>query len=173
MSDPTVEEDPDGSIRVDFSGQSRAKAAMDKVRNKVLTEYSNIDLASGFPRDQIWVTQDKRRIAVPNMSDSHLQNTIQWLRKRAGQYKRQIAVRASLQYTMQLQMFDWDWPEDVAEDKANHYKEQLDNFMKQPDDDFLRDYCPQFKYMLQEAYKRKILIPAPVQHDPDVHNGLS
>lgn len=154
-----IREDPDGTIRVDLSGQKRAESVL-KDRAKQ-TEYSNIDLASGYPRDQIWTTRDLRKIAIPNMSDQHLQNTIAFLHRRAPEYKRQIATKAVLRYTMQLQMFDWDWPEDVAEEKGHIFDEQLKAFMNKPDNEFLRKYCPQYKHMIQEAYKRKLVISIP------------
>lgn len=152
-----------GHLVVDFSRPKHSKKDKERVR---YTEYDNIDLASGYPKDQIWVTKDGRRIAIPNMSDSHLLNTIALLRRHEERAKmRQLCDQL---LGIQKHRFVWDMfelaeheEEVFAQAIADRHKVLLDlkeELFNMPEDAYLREHVPQFKYMLREAYKRKLLI---------------
>lgn len=155
MSNDKVWEDPNGDIRADFSGQ--AKAAKNIGNKAGLTTYSDIDLASGYHKDLIWVTKDGRRIAIPNMSDNHLLNTIAFLRRRVDNYKKQLAMSMLNNMSMAINMFD-DIAEEWIETAYARFKETAKEVFDMPDEQFLVKYLPKYQKLYQEAYRRKILI---------------
>lgn len=148
--------DEKGELIVDLGSSNRASRAMKD--RKALTEYANVDLASGFPKDQIWTTRDGRRIAVPNMSDSHLINTIQFLRRRAAGYKRKVALQFIMHASFLAMMFD-HVPDRVMDEITEDNAKKVDELSKLDDDEFLSRIFKIFKVLLQEAYKRKLLVP--------------
>lgn len=155
MSNDKVWEDDDGGVRVDFSGTRQTTR---NIGNRSgLTEYADIDLASGYHKDLIWTTKDGRRIAIPNMSDSHLLNTIAFLRRRVMNFKRQIAIAAMHQLSMTINMFD-DVQDDWIDTAYDRFQRNAKELFDMHDEDFLVKYLPIYQKLYQEAYKRKILI---------------
>ena len=73
-SEGAVYVDDLGYVTVDFSGTARFGRATKN--HSGLTEYDDVDLASGYPAHLVWTTKDGRRIAIPNMSNDHLLNTL-------------------------------------------------------------------------------------------------
>lgn len=144
-----------GEPIVDMSGEQRGHKQLQN-RSKQ-TSYSNIDLSSGYPKNQIWTTKDGRRIPVPLMGDEHLLNTIAFLRRRVQQYKNKMAVQFIMNVTATIMMFD-HIPDRVIEDYSDETMREIDKLRSLADDDFLRRVFPIFSILLQEAYKRKILI---------------
>jgi len=153
-----VYRDSQGNIVVDLSGAEKT-AEMTKER-KHRTTYGGIDLSSGFPAELIWITRDGRRIAIPNMTDSHLLNTLAFLRRNVLRYKRQI-IRARLTNLAAIHMMmDNIWgtsSQDMQEelDKASNDSLKL---MDMSDDEFLLKYVPKWNNLYKEAYERKLII---------------
>lgn len=134
-------------------GERKSKAVQDRQK---LAEYGDIDLASGFKKDLIWTTKDGRKIAIPNLQDSHLLNIIDFLRKRAEGKKRAIALTFLLRGTIQIQHFDLS---DAAEEAAyEHLNVEMEKILRMSGDAFLRRIFPIFGKLLEEAYRRKLLI---------------
>lgn len=153
--------DEGGDAFVDFSGDAKARKIF-KTRSQ-LTEYADIDLASGFPAKQIWTTKDGRRIAIPNMSDSHLNNTIAFLRRNASKYRTNL-VKQLAAHLAELSLVGM-----LFENAPFHGDEEFDAAYEQikarghaifnmSDEEILRKYVPQYSFLYQEAYKRKILL---------------
>lgn len=155
MPNDKVWEEDDGSVRADFSGN--AKTARTISNQAGLTEYANIDLASGYPKELIWTTKDGRKIAIPNMSDSHLLNTIAFLRRRVDNYKRQVAMNALHNLSVTINMFE-DVAEDWIDEAYDRFKKNAKELFDMPDEPFLLKYLEHYQQLYQEAYKRKILI---------------
>lgn len=154
MADSILNEN--GKLVVDFSGQKRTQKALEGRSN--LTEYANVDLASGYPANMIWTTKDGRRIALPNMSDSHLINTIFFIRRRTRQYRMQIATKILLNTLTAATLFDFV-PNDVLDELSESSMMEIDKLKALPDEDFLRQAFPIYSKMLEEAYRRKLTIP--------------
>jgi len=155
MNTYPIDEDDEGNITVDFSSQNRAHQNI-KHRSQ-LTEYGAIDLATGFPTSQIWVTRDGRRIAVPNMSDDHLINVIAFLRRRAPQLKRKYGVALLLkQLTITTSHLFASMSDDTQNDIRHEMSGDFAIIQSLSNDDFLREHVPIFSHLLQEAYKRKL-----------------
>lgn len=140
---------------VDFSGDNRAKKTF-KDRSK-LSEYGDIDLASGFPSALIWTTKDGRRIAIPNITDDHLLNILAYVRRHIDLYKGQIAVQMLSQVNFTVSMFDF-LPEHQIDAAYKLLARKGKELYSMTEDEFFRKYMPIYSYMYQEAYKRKILI---------------
>lgn len=152
---PSDQWSDNGDPVVDFSGDSRARRTF-KDRAQ-MSEYGDMDLASGFPSSLIWTTKDGRRIAIPNMTDDHLLNTIAFIRRRAEQYKRQVAVQFLMRVTGTMMMFD-HLPEDVIDSYSEKASVKLKELQDMDPEAFLRTIFPIYSLLYQEAYKRKILI---------------
>lgn len=153
--------DEGGDAFVDFSGDAKARKIF-KTRSQ-LTEYADIDLASGFPAKQIWTTKDGRRIAIPNMSDQHLNNTIAFLRQNASIYRtnlvKQLASHLAELSLIGMLFENAPFHGDPAFDDAyDHLKEKGHEIFTLSDEEILRKYVPQYPFLYQEAYKRKILL---------------
>lgn len=162
---PDIWEEGD-SLIVNF-GSSNKKSQRTKERMSQ-SEYDNVDLASGYPRDMIWTTQDGKRIAIPNMTDSHLLNTIAWVRnniqKPIMKYLADL-ILSNDHNKMVWMIFDMDPRmeekyEQIINSNNEFIRKEKDKIDKMSEDEKCRMFCPQFKYMLREAYKRKILIEA-------------
>lgn len=153
--------DPEDPLWVDFSGSSRAVKTF-KGRAKY-TEYDNVDLASGFPKEEIWTTKDGRRIAVPNMSDDHLLNTIAFLRRNVENYRKALIAQITRRMSA-ISLVRWIFEPELSYAKEN-IRFELESLSAEGKRIFhmapevlLGNFVPQYKYMLREAYKRKILI---------------
>jgi len=160
ISPPSRGEEEDPFI-VDFSLERKAQ---EKIRGRASqTEYDNVDLSSGYPKHMIWVTKDKRRIAIPNLEDSHLLNIIAYLRRREEDYKMMhIAqlVKGIVELNALAMMFD-EIP--YYEEKEIHRlvaqaKEQGREIYNLPKEAWLRKYNRCYPHLLKECYKRKLLI---------------
>lgn len=153
--------DEDGNPFVDFSGADRARKAMkDKAK---LTEYADIDLASGFPTRMVWTTKDGRRIAIPNMTDNHILNTIAYLRRNASNYRShlvaQLAMRLSELTLVGMLFENAPFHSDPEFDHAfKQLKAKGHKIFQMTDEEILRKYVPQYQNLYQEAYKRKVLL---------------
>ena len=153
--------EPDDPFVVDFSLEGIAK---EKIRGRAtLTEYDNVDLASGYPRHMIWVTSDGRRIAIPNMSDEHLLNTIAYLRRREEDYKQMHIgriARGIINMAVDAMMFarPLAWSKAEFELHLHAAKEEGAEIYALPKEAWLRKYNRYYSYLLRECYKRKLLI---------------
>jgi len=153
--------EPDDPFTVDFSGERHSK---EKIRGRAQqTEYDNVDLASGYPRYLIWETGDGRRIAIPNMSDDHLLNTIAYLRRREEEYKQMhIAkiARGVINMAVDAMMFARPLARSRAELELELVaaKKEGAEIYALPKEAWLRKYNRYYPYLLRECYKRKLLI---------------
>lgn len=150
----SVREDA-GKIIVDFSGSKRTQENI-KDRSK-LTEYANVDLSSGYRKEMIWITRDGRRIAIPNLSDSHLLNIISYLQDRVKKYKMKLAARMLIGAMAQVMMFE-HIPDDVLEGYSEESMNKIDNLKKMPNEDFLKKVFPIYGKLKEEAYRRKLTV---------------
>lgn len=154
---PDSWKDEKGELIVDLGSQNRSSRGFKD--RKGYTEYGDVDLASGYPKNMIWTTKDGRRIAIPNMSDSHLLNTIAFIRRRGEIYKKQVAVQMLTRSVFHIQMFDENmFGSEELEEWYNELSQEAQKVWDMPNDAFLRKYMPIFVKLLSEAYKRKILI---------------
>ena len=152
--------DENGKFIVDLGAGERAARA--NAGRKRLSEYGDIDLASGFKAKEIWTTQDGRRIAIPNLTDDHLLNILAYLRRRVPDYKRFIIAqfaKHSAQIVSVTNLFDTDdrW-NDQADKVLKHNLKEGKKVFNMGEDEFLSKYVPKWGRLYQEAYKRKILI---------------
>lgn len=165
--------DEDGNLFVDLGSDDRSHNSSKKRSSR--TTINNVDLASGFPPDQIWTTKEGQRIPVPMMQDSHLLNVIAFLRRNVEHYKKQVAMGDLVQATAVGMMFE-NAPFHGDESFDEWYNSQIERAQKiwdMPTDKFLRGYHPIWKYLIQEAYKRKLLIEGTSQRvigDPSKGN---
>lgn len=144
-------------------GNTPPKVISDRTK---LSEYSGVDLASGFPKDQVWTTKDGRRIAIPNLTNSHLLNIIDFIRKRVKQYRMQIAVKYLAKVTAASMLFD-HLRDDELEEYSEDVMKEVKKLDKIPDEDFLHMVFPIYGKLYQEAYRRK-LVQNPVTGRMDV-----
>jgi hypothetical protein len=150
----------DDNMIVDFSGSRRsANLIKDKASR---TDYQDIDLASGYPKHLIWTTKDHRRIPIPHLEDSHLLNIIAFLRRRTEEYRKiaigQIASGIA-QNALALNLFDmWDRNEEAFQEHITSLKEGGHRIFNLEGEELLREFFPIYSHLLQEAYRRKILI---------------
>lgn len=142
-------------------GDKKPQVIKDRAK---LSQYSGVDLASGFPKEQIWTTKDGRKIAVPNMTDSHLLNTIDYLRRRAKKYKNQILAQFLLNGIAHLSMFD-HVPDDVIEGASDEWAKEADKLSKKPIEEFVGKVWPIYNIMYREAYKRKLIVKQAIKHN--------
>ena len=98
---------------------------------------------SAAPTKTVWVTREGECVKVSEMSDSHLLNTIRYLRRKAESQ----LVRSAYRLGIYLE----DDPPDGAYWAAQAAEDELLNM--EPDD-VLREDCPTFPAMLAEAKKR-------------------
>jgi hypothetical protein len=140
-----------------------------------------VDLASGYPDDQVWTTRDGRRFAVPNMSDKHLLNTIAFLRRREEEYKRTVIAQYAgriVNMTVVGMMFEnapfhGDAEFDEACDRLREQgHEAAKKLFAMQTEEWLRENIPQYPYMLQEAYRRKILVEVDNSKIADEHGWI-
>lgn len=83
---------------------------------------------------KIWKTPDGQKLHIVDMTDTHLVNTIRYLRRTFGPQKDVIAL------SMDSHPFD--------PDSAAAYLYSM------TEDDFIEEICPQFKHLLNEATMR-------------------
>lgn len=97
------------------------------------------------PTLKVWVTKSGERIAVKDMSDSHLVNTIRMLRR--------WGTVAKLAAWFQIRVYLDGDPPDGAFDCASMEERRLDEM---PVDEFIARSVITFAAMLKEAQKRRI-----------------
>lgn len=170
---PHHQHDAEGNLIVDFSGSNESAAEFSKAARTA--NERQIDPATGYSKDMVWTTKDHRRIPIPHMQDSHLLNTIAFLRRRVEPvYKKMLIakiIQGIISNNTKLNEFDWlfggndHWQnfgqsffEDMVKDANASLKEQARQVYDMDADTFLRTYSPQFPNLYQEAYKRKLLI---------------
>lgn len=149
-----------GNIFVDFSGDARSRKQMkDQIQR---TRYNNMDLASGYPEEQIWTTKDGQRIAIPNLADSHLLNILAYIRRRIPIYKQQIIAKiaqgivGNLSLSQSMLFENAEYSEEVLNAYLEKMAEEGRNIFVMSDDEFLREFVPKYRLLYQEAYSRKI-----------------
>lgn len=121
------------------------------------TEYGNVDLATGFPSHLIWTAKDGRRIPIPQMEDSHLVNTINYLQRRVDQHRRALALSFIMKATAHSMMFDHILNSDEVAINSQVQK-QLNTIENLPQHELADKIFPQYKHLYQEAYKRKLVV---------------
>lgn len=95
------------------------------------------------PTTTVWVTRDGQQVAVRDMSDQHLVNTIRMLRRKAP--RMMVATELSL-----YAYLDSDPPDGAADCAESALRE-----MEETDaDEFLEGTVPTFRALLAEAEKR-------------------
>lgn len=92
-----------------------------------------------------WVTRDGQRIPVRKMSDSHLLNTIAYLRR--------VAEARRVSELFSVGGYLASHPPDGAYDAASQAEVELEDM---DTDDYLEATCPTFPAMVAEAEKRKL-----------------
>lgn len=126
------------------------------------TEYANVDLASGYPSNQIWTTKDGRRIAIPNLSDNHLLNIVAYLRRRSEDYRKFVIAQIAqgvMEATVITRLFDVpDYLEEEYDDFIEEQKAEAKIWFDMEPEQLLRKVVPIYSQLLQEAYRRKLLI---------------
>ncbi len=104
------------------------------------------DLEIERPGVDEWATRDGRVIPIVHMSDSHLLNTIRFLRRNVFTYQLVIMRRMS-NYIM-----------GAPEHAADACEAEAVRLMDMTDDEFLIYRFPQFRNLISEAAKRKLSI---------------
>jgi hypothetical protein len=160
-----IRQAPNGDYIVDFSGSKRS-ANMIAPRADAI--YGNIDLASGYPDHLIWVTKDKRRIAIPNLSDDHLNNIICFIRKQTIPYKKKIATKITINgLTTMLSMSNAEAFTALTDEEDKVFtlavSQGVSTILNMPDEDFLLKFFPIYNNLIQEATKRNLTIRAPIK----------
>lgn len=140
--------DDQGDLHISFTGPKKTgKTIASKAQ---LDDYQDgIDLASGYPNRMIWTTADGRRIAVPNLSDSHLLSILQHIRSNIDRYKKQVAAKF---ITNSLAIIWRDQAEDIL------IEERARQIVSMDDEEFLSEFAPIYSELYKEAYKRKIYL---------------
>lgn len=164
---PHHEHDAEGNLIIDFTGGDESSAEFAKASSTESINQRQIDPATGYPQDMIWATKDGRRIPIPHMQDSHLLNTIAFLRRRVEPVYKPNHLRHLLKHlfriTFTLNMFDDNGMDlEDEEDLIIQTKIRLGvegkRILQMDADTYLREFSPQFPHLYQEAYKRKLLI---------------
>lgn len=110
----------------------------------------------------IWTTADGRKIAIPNMTDSHLLNTIAYIRRRVPEYKQQLVDSLIHNYEINrhlMYLFDMHDGEDMRFSMAQEeIAAEASRILRLSTDDFLREFAKRYFLMVQEAQKRKIYL---------------
>lgn len=146
----------------DLSGNNNSQRNK-RSRERAQDPYADgVDLSSGYPKHLIWTTKDNRRIPIPMMTDSHLLNTIAFLRRRVEVYRKMAIAQIALDITNNVVITRlFDLPDSHEEEfiQANERlrKRGHEIFNLSPEE-VLHKFLPQYKHLYQEAYKRKILI---------------
>lgn len=91
----------------------------------------------------VWITRDGRQIPIADMETEHLQNTIHYLRQRAGSLRRDI-LKAMARYIA-----------DAPDGAAMACQMEADRIVEMSDDAFLATYVPQWERLIEEAAMRQ------------------
>ena len=93
----------------------------------------------------VWVTREGQRVRVQDLSDSHLSNTIQFLRRRVTTFRINYALRAD----QAIASLNGEQARYSIEDGAAYT-------LSLQDDDFLAEVIPTWASLLKEADRRKL-----------------
>lgn len=155
---PDTYTDEKGNLIIDLGSSSRGHNTLAERARKAA--FARVDLGSGYPIEMMWITKDGRRIAIPNMDDEHIQNTVRHLRKISETLKHRAAIGKLLASVLvSADMHIAPFPDDDDLDQwYNAQTEEAQRIWDMPTNDFLREFVPQYEHLLTEMYKRKLLI---------------
>lgn len=102
------------------------------------------------PTATVWVTKDGTQIAVVDMGDDHLRNTIRMLRRNVEHYRMELVV--------QMGAYIENAPDGAAMACELEADELADLDFDDPEDEdgFLSAHVKPYKLMLKEARRRKL-----------------
>lgn len=102
---------------------------------------------SASPTKTIWVTKDGKRVKVRDMTDSHLVNTIRYLRRTTSEWKQEYELALYGGLAM------------LSGEMATYCATQsIEQFEAMSVDEYLEESCPTYPAMLREAEKRGLKI---------------
>lgn len=94
--------------------------------------------------ETMWVTADTRLIHVVDMTDSHLTNTLRFLRRNAAALKLATLIPMGR------------YQETAPDGACDAIDAEIDHIIEMADDAFLMWKIPPYKAMVREAVRRKL-----------------